>query len=61
MAPEGNEHNLDGVVDVKPQAGWRAIAPGGSEGEGGMSGEDYASRRAPDATGGYLWLTGGVP
>jgi len=28
MAPEGNEHTLDGVVGVKPQAGWRAIAPG---------------------------------
>ena len=40
MALEGNEHTLDGVVGVKPQAGWRAIAPGGSGGEGGMSGED---------------------
>jgi len=40
MAPEGNEHTLDGVVGVKPQARWRAIAPGSSSKEGGTPGED---------------------
>lgn len=40
MASEGNEHTLDRVVGVKPQARWRAIAPGSSSKEGGTPGED---------------------